>query len=151
MTQLTVKTIEMKGKELIVTCDVPKGTWLDEAENTSEKNHPIHIPLAALANRMVLYGLDTPEEALEAILREQCVRLGDMEPHDIDAHLEALKAVEDGVHTREHKALLLGGQHPKATIKTKHDFHEALSEQRISIRDLFTDKTREPKSEKRSS
>lgn len=41
--------------------------------------HTIIIPLAAIASRMHGYGLKTPEEAIDAILREHAVRLHDLE------------------------------------------------------------------------
>lgn len=56
--------------------------------------HDIIIPYGAVVNRMEFYDLGTPEEAVEAILREHHVRLADLEPH----HAESKQGVASGLH-----------------------------------------------------
>lgn len=64
---------------------------------------PVAVPLPALADRMAVYGLDSEEEALNAILREHAVRLGHAEPHSEDRRGR------------------MGGLHPNVTVAHSAD------------------------------
>lgn len=61
-------------------------------------DHPIYIPPAAIANRMIAYQLESQEEALEAILKEHAVRLHGLKTEGTD------------------KVTRMGGLHIGATI-----------------------------------
>jgi hypothetical protein len=51
------------------------GTEVERDDGYVEKGHHVHIPISAIGDRMSLYGLDTPQEAYEAILRETGARV----------------------------------------------------------------------------
>lgn len=117
MSKITVKSVETDEQgNIVIICDVPRGKWADGLADDTHIDHPIILHPAAIANRMFAYGLDTKEEGIEAILREHCVRLGDIPPDNPKAHAKAVKAVRVGEHTIEDKVHLLGGLHSKATV-----------------------------------
>lgn len=140
--EIVVKKVETRGPYIVITCDVPQGSWMDNmpADQNGQKNqhlnHEISMEPAAVADRMLHYGLATPEEAVQAILREHCVRLGDVPPDSPPAHKRAVAAIAKRTHTREDLAIVTGGLNRRAKVtvtnaqltKVKTDHGDVIAE-----------------------
>lgn len=63
---MVVKDIEQNGNQLLLTVDIPE---------VKEKDHTIYLAIDAIGSRMVMYNLKTPQEAVEAIMREHARRM----------------------------------------------------------------------------
>lgn len=62
----------------------------------------VHIPAAAIPNRMALYGLGTEAEAIEAILREHATRELHLPDHDhVDPKIARMGGLRQDVTIRQ--------------------------------------------------
>lgn len=94
--QIHAKTIETNDEGwIIVTADLT-GLDLEHDMGGLDVDHPIYLRPEAIANRMVGYGLATPEEALDAILREHSLRLSTLQPKS-DDHIDQLGGLDDRI------------------------------------------------------
>lgn len=75
--------------------------------------HTIQLPPEAIGSRMALYGLDTPEEAVDAILREHGCRL---DPDIKEPYGLTKKEAPGGLHS---EVTIVYGK----DVKTKIDKH----------------------------
>lgn len=117
MSTVTVKSMTVGDDDvLVIVADVPFGSWAADQEGEPHIDHTIFIPADAIANRMVLYDLATPTQAVQALLKEHCVRLGELAPTDKRAYKAATRRAKLNKHTKKDVAMICGGRHPHANV-----------------------------------
>lgn len=77
---IKVKDIEQQGQTLFVLVNLPDA----KLEGKPVGDATIHIPIAAIGSRMVMYNLSTPGEAFEAIVLEHARRTNKELPNPQD-------------------------------------------------------------------
>lgn len=100
---------------IVVTVDLSELDLEHEMPNDLHKEHQIYLRPEALVNRMMGYGLETPEEALDAILREHGLRLSTLQPQSEEL-IHQLGGTDDRISV-EHSAQ---AEKDKAAILEDH-------------------------------
>jgi len=101
---VTVKNVSVQGEWIVV-------------ENDHEGIGTVFIPFAAIADRMAVYGLDTPPQAIDACLREHLFRVTEAKPEGPEPH-----------H-------LLGGLHSSFAVRYGPGAKAALNDALARLRD----------------
>lgn len=78
--RVRVEQVDVVDGMLRVDVTVPQAALRDGDETATA--HTIAIPEAALDNRMAVYGLETRDAALLAVLREHAARLNGLKAKD---------------------------------------------------------------------